>query len=352
MNPIRHAVVAVGLALSIPTLISAASYNLIDLGTLGGSASAGLAINNSGHVTGWATKAGGGQYAFLYDGAMHDLLGTSPSAGQGINDSGLITGWALFFVTNHYTQHAFLFDGAVHDLGTLGGGESAGNAINAAGQITGWAQTADNLQYAFRYDGTMHNLNTTPQSGGWSINDVGQITGHGNLPSGGFLYNGTLHDIGTLGGTSSEGRAINATGVITGYSLTDNNAASHVFLYDGIMHDLGTLGGPSAIGLGINNSGQIVGHSKILASGDDHAFIYDSINGMVDLNSLIDPMSGWILNQATAINESGQITGSGMIDGEMHAFVLTPVPEPSTTALLALGGLTLLIYQLRARWRR
>ena len=58
---------------------------------------------------------------------------------------------------------------------------------------------------------------------------------------------------------------------------------------------------------------------------------------MVDLNTLIDPLSGWELSAATAINDAGQITGYGVIGGQNHAFLLTPVPEPTTLALLALG---------------
>ena len=58
---------------------------------------------------------------------------------------------------------------------------------------------------------------------------------------------------------------------------------------------------------------------------------------MVDLNSLIDSISGWELEQAIGINDAGQITGFGWIGGQRHAFLLTPVPEPATFALLALG---------------
>jgi hypothetical protein len=45
---------------------------------------------------------------------------------------------------------------------------------------------------------------------------------------------------------------------------------------------------------------------------------------MRDLNSLIAPNSGLVLSAATAINVEGQITGRGMINGEEHAFLLTP----------------------------
>lgn len=50
---------------------------------------------------------------------------------------------------------------------------------------------------------------------------------------------------------------------------------------------------------------------------------------MVDLNTLIDPLSGWDLHLGMGINDAGQITGTGVLGGVDHAFLLTPVPERS-----------------------
>ena len=55
---------------------------------------------------------------------------------------------------------------------------------------------------------------------------------------------------------------------------------------DGSMIDLGTLGGLLSVAYGINNSGQIVGYSPT-AQGQLHAFL-DSDGSMTDLNSLVD----------------------------------------------------------------
>jgi len=44
-----------------------------------------------------------------------------------------------------------------------------------------------------------------------------------------------------------------------------------------------------------------------------------------------------VLTSANAVNDLGQIVGDGMINGEQHGFLLTPVPEPETWALLLLG---------------
>jgi probable HAF family extracellular repeat protein len=101
------------------------------------------------------------------------------------------------------------------------------------------------------------------------------------------------------------------------------------------------LGGASSEARGINASGQVVGWSVKTTYGNQFAFLYS--NGMLtDLNQLIDPTSGLYLSEARAINDSGQIVGYGQGPAGEIAFILTPVPEPATMALLALGGLAML----------
>jgi probable HAF family extracellular repeat protein len=54
---------------------------------------------------------------------------------------------------------------------------------------------------------------------------------------------------------------------------------------------------------------------------------------------------------ADGINDAGQITGFGYtIDGAEHAFLLTPVPEPSSLVRAVLGGLVLLGYGGWRHW--
>jgi probable HAF family extracellular repeat protein len=205
---------------------------------------------------------------------------------------------------------------SITDLGTLGGTQSAGSEINDAGQVAGWSQTTgDTGLHAFLYSG------------------------------------GRMNDLGTLGGMYSLGLGINNTGQVTGASsISDTNSAStyHAFLYSGgKMNDLGTLGGGTSFGYGINNSGQVVGDS------DGTAFLYSG-GKMHDLNKLLHKGSGWTIYNATDINDLGQITGSGGINGEHHAFLMTPsnasvVPEPSIFYLLVSGcaGLTGLLFMRR-----
>lgn len=71
---------------------------------------------------------------------------------------------------------------------------------------------------------------------------------------------------------------------------------------------------------------------------------------MLDLNSLIPSGSGWTLTEAYAINSSGQIVGSGIVNGVEHAFLLTDppasVPEPSTAVPAAVGILALFAFSI------
>jgi hypothetical protein len=61
------------------------------------------------------------------------------------------------------------------------------------------------------------------------------------------------------------------------------------------------------------------------------------------------PNAGWTLQVATAINDSGEIVGHGVNpEGQEDAFLLTPVPEPSSLGVVTLA-MSLLLRLRRAR---
>ena len=120
------------------------------------------------------------------------------------------------------------------------------------------------------------------------------------------------------------------------------------------MQDLGTLAGGDTVAFAINATGDTVGLSRITDT-VYHAFLY-SDGAMKDLNSLIDPLSGWALIAARGINDAGQIAGYGRYNGQIRAFRLTPldlgsaVPEPAAWAVMLAGfGLVGQMIRLRRR---
>jgi probable HAF family extracellular repeat protein len=137
-----------------------------------------------------------------------------------------------------------------------------------------------------------------------------------------------MKHLGTLpGGSYSEGHKINSSGQIAGSSWIfpdSGNPTIHTFLYNhGVMKDLGTVGGSQSIPSAINATGQITGESLNAGDTANHAFISNG-GTMADLNDLIPSEPGWELNWGVAINDNGQIVGYGVVNGQTHAFLLTP----------------------------
>jgi probable HAF family extracellular repeat protein len=156
---------------------------------------------------------------------------------------------------------------------------------------------------------------------------VGESTISGNYFHG-FYWTGAhgIQDLGILpGGTSSSAFGINDRGEITGYADCGSSCV-HAVLWvpGGGIQDLGSIvNSNSSNGNSINNAGQVVGYA-VLSGAVYHAFVWSQAAGMQDLNNLIPANSGWTLEFAFAINDSGQITGRGSINGQDHAFLLTP----------------------------
>jgi len=121
--------------------------------------------------------------------------------------------------------------------------------------------------------------------------------------------------------------SINEQGDVVGHSAIEGRSKEHAFLYrQGTLRDLGTLGGDRSSAKAINSNGLIVGYSTKLTPAEvfDHAFVYVN-DKMHDLNDLIPQNAGWVLHEALGINSQGQITGWGYVADTFRGFLLTPV---------------------------
>jgi probable HAF family extracellular repeat protein len=348
-------------------LFAAPIYRVVDLGTLGGSQSEAFAIASNGKVAGGALNAGGYQAAYVYSGTqMEKLYAPGEARASGINDAGQVVG-TVWGVSG--AQAGVWTNGNYQALGTLGGKESYGASINNAGTVVGGSLTASGELHAFRASkGKIQDLGTLG-SGGWStalgINESGAVTGYADTGGANFrafrwTESGGMQSLGTLGGALSYGMDINDKGTVVGTSsLTSGYLRAFVEAGSGMV-SLGTLGGLHSYGYGINARGDAVGGS-LTGSNQTHAFVYRE-GILYDLNALVPELGGWMLQWAYAINESGQIAGSGLLNGQLRAFRLDPltrmptfqslsdaapdvgIPEPSYGAVVAgVLGLVLLI---------
>jgi probable HAF family extracellular repeat protein len=222
----------------------------------------------------------------------------------------------------------------MHDLGTLGGRTSVALGINKTDQVVGIASLNDFVNHAFLYDGTMHDLGTLEgmtNSQANVINNKGQIVGESSDPNTiptnfrAFFYDDEFHDLGTLGGSTSLATAINDKGVVVGYFQIPSGE-THAFLYDGSMHDLGSFDDGRTLAYAINKRGQVVG--QWIIQNRQGAFLYQE-GTLYDLKVLLDSSGDeWTqLMEAAGINDSGQIVGSGAKADGVHAFRLDPISE-------------------------
>jgi probable HAF family extracellular repeat protein len=296
-------------------------YAVTDIGVLPGSnSSTATDINKQGQVV------GNGADAFLYSAGILKDLGIASKA-HGINDAGTVVGYGFvyrdsqvfdfsgvdirainnlgIFVGQHY-GHAFSSqygakEGALLDLGTLVPGGSTGVSIaygiNDSGVIVGSSafRPDTDIQHAFTWqNGHMTDLGTIiPEAAGYTysvayhINKHGQIVGYSNLSGDGpdglraFLYeNGHMRNLGALPGEdNSWANDINTEGIVVGGSETYGQTKRAFVIIGDKMYNLQTL--------------------------------------------LIANTGGWVLTEATAINDAGQITARGINSaGVTHALLL------------------------------
>ena len=306
------------------------------------------AINASGQIIGQLLANNTGHAALYSSGTITDLgtLGTSDaiSYARGFNVSGQIVGTSR--LTSGGSYYPFLYSSGV--MTQLGTGPGSANGISDDGVVSG-----DISDFSFFYSGgTFHTFG--PMFGtAFAINSNGQMAGTGSFQA--FVYSGGVLTTLTFGGSNGIARAINASGQVVGTSYTAGDASRPAFLYSGgVMSSLGTLGGFGSEAFGINSLGQIVGWSSTTGNASNDAFVYSG-GAMIDLNSLLPANSGWQLEQATAINDSGKIVGYGYLNGQLQGFLLdtgtAATPEPSSIALFGPGAALLVLRRVRSARR-
>jgi probable HAF family extracellular repeat protein len=195
-------------------------------------------INRFEAVTG-IHRGNRGLHAFLWqDGVRRDLgtLGGSASIGMALNDKGTVVGGS--YVAGDEAERAFVFkDGVMRDLGTLGGRNSHAVDINDHGVVVGWSDLGNGEATAFVWDGTtMRRLLAAPGNH-WAtaINNQGAIVGGSDWGS--FVYQDGaavrlehFPNVRNAGWTRLHPVDINDLGWIVGYGYRKGMTGPRAFL--------------------------------------------------------------------------------------------------------------------------
>jgi probable HAF family extracellular repeat protein len=323
---------------------------IIRLGTFGGNFSYAGAINDHDQVVGFALNSTPDSFdlgdfcqnfpmptqmhAFIWhDGFLRDLgtLGGTDSCALFINERGQVAGNSFTNSTVNPgtglpTLHPFLWDGdEMKDLGTLGGTLAFANAINNRGQIAGASNLADDSTFhAFLWGkGKLTDFGTLGGSRVEAIglNEAGEIVGQAQLPNSQTVHaflakNGVMTDLGTLDGNPcSVAISINVEDQIVGSTDDCSGNNGHAFLWENDrMTDLNAfvlIGSPLALTTAtfINDRGEITAEG-VLPSGDQRAvLLIPCERGDESCVDSAEATTGAALrNSAPILNRAGLVT--------------------------------------------
>ena len=320
-------------------------YTVENLGGIGGGVPTITGINASGQVSGYVVTATGTHAVRYTPGTGWEFLrglDVRFSVANGINASGDVTG---YYTTAGGLTHAYRYrDGSgVEDIAPISGNFSQGFGINDDGVIVGVSSDVSGIAGFMAAPGTP--ATALPTLGGGfdfpcGINNAGQIAGSGftsdgiqrafRLEPGASVLTPISSFIGDAG--NSAACAIDRNGLVGGQA--DGAAGTmHAFRTGATLLNLTEVFGTSSGATESVTEGVSVGMFNTPAGGPSHAFVHTDAKGSIDLNTVLDNGTGWVLNDAKGVNASGKIVGEGTLNGARAVFLLTRVDTtPDTTA--------------------
>jgi hypothetical protein len=342
-------------------IISAATaitpqYQIYDIGVIevGDDASQGFGVSHGGIAVGRSIRTGGSQaFTWTLNGGivgLPNLAGRSYAVSNSANDSGIVVGTAATAIFGSSRLPVIWQNGAVSQL-PLPAGETLGdaNSVNASAVAVG-SVDAGTFQRGVIYSGSSATIITQTTANGsyfltaFGINDSGRVVGQGIDPMNAARNVGIVYDIGQnmafevgalpgLNGALAFG--VSNTGYIVGSSMLNQGSGSPFIWSDqgGMVAIPLATGTNEGSARAVNSAGWVVGNDS---SAFSIPFLYDGTN-TYRLADLIPPGSGWDLSMNTSssadgISENGVIVGTGVHNGETHAYAMVPVaPSPTPT---------------------
>ena len=266
-------------------------------------------INSGGAICGEMVVTGLGFRGFVYeDGLWTELAPAVPVAGAlssaaAISNSGVVVGLrSIHDGLNPLSAFIWSAEEGFTDLGVMNGPSSGALDVNDGGEVVGW-------------------------------------TGNGGSTSAAFLWrDGELSLIGPIpvpGGFTSRASGISNNGLVAGTGRVQSKPGAAVAVLGFVLHHgeiilIDPVPGYDTSGVGdVNQVGQVTGLSvKLTNSSDRRGFLWQN-GGTHDLNELVPPEAGIMIERAIAINNRGQIVADGNdASGDRVSFLLTPMNVP------------------------
>ena len=354
------------------------SYSVTLIGDGGSAVVRAAAMNGSGVIVGTAGGSGVPNRGFRWENSQFTFI-NGISQVFGLNDAGDVAGSVE---TNDAVYPAVVRNGQLFTATGFGGDIGVTYAINNLGVAVGTMQGEDGQLRGFRWEGEQPVVIDNTDGSGMpvrdgnlqllSINDANLAVGTWQAGSGQFravrqidenTWSDLPHPEPSSASASVRAFSVNNAGSVTGTAETAGRIRAIMWADDNSVTLLPGLGGSFTAAYSINGDGVIAGaagttqeplNSSILNTLYGYDFRISSqagiaaVNGhgthsrydiaeafglravvwimgqIVDLNAAIPGGSGWVLNEARAVNSAGQITGFGRINGQVRSFLLTP----------------------------
>jgi uncharacterized membrane protein len=339
-------------------------YQIYDIGVIdaGDNASQGFGVSHTGTAVGRSIRTGASQaFSWTLQGGivgLPNLSGRNYAVANSVADQTAVgTASSTLFGSDRLPIK--WFNGVVSQL-PLPPGETLGdaNSVNFSGIAVGSVDAGTNQRGAIYTGGGGGIITRTTPTGcffvtAFGINDSGRVVGQGIDPNNAARNVGIVYDIGSNdafevgalpGFNGALAFGVSNTGYVVGSSML-NQGSGLPFIWS---DQGGMVAIPLATGTnqgsarGVNSAGWVVGTD---ASAFAIPFLYDGTN-TYRLADLIPPNSGWDLSMNTSssadgINDDNVIIGTGVHNGETHAYAMvpigatptpTPTPTPSPTA--------------------
>ena len=311
-------------------------------------------MSHGGIAVGRSIRTGGSQaFNWTLNGGivgLPNLADRSFAVSNSATDSGIVVGTAATTAFGSGRLPVIWQNGGVSQL-PLPPGETLGdaNSVNASSVAVG-SIDAGSLQRGAIYSAGSGTIITQTTANGsffvtaFGINDSGRVVGQGIDSMNAARNVGIVYDIGQAmafevgalpGFNGALAFGVSNTGYVVGSSmLNQGSGLPFIWSDQGGMVAIPLASGTSqGSARAVNSAGWVVGNDS---SAFSIPFLYDGTT-TYRLADLIPANSGWDLSMNTSssadsISDNGVIVGTGVHNGDTHAYAMVPVaPSPTPT---------------------